>query len=75
MKYTQNYNLRKPEDTDPADIQDLNYNADAIDGVAPYAGAWIEIRPHIVQGLHRCEVAPYAGAWIEILRPLLHRDH
>ncbi len=32
MKYTQNYNLRKPEDTDPADIQDLNYNADAIDG-------------------------------------------
>ncbi len=32
MKYTQNYNLRKPEDTDPADIQDLNYNADEIDG-------------------------------------------
>jgi hypothetical protein len=31
LKYTQNYNLRKPEDTDPADIQDLNYNADAID--------------------------------------------
>ena len=31
MKYTQNYNLRKPEDTDPADIQDLNYNADKID--------------------------------------------
>lgn len=31
MKYTQTYNLRKPEDTDPADIQDLNYNADAID--------------------------------------------
>ena len=32
MEYTKNYNLRKPEDTDPADIQDLNYNADAIDG-------------------------------------------
>ncbi len=32
MKYTQNYSLRKPEDTDPADIQDLNFNADAIDG-------------------------------------------
>ena len=31
MRYTQNYNFRKPEDTDPADIQDLNYNADAID--------------------------------------------
>jgi hypothetical protein len=31
LKYTQNYNLRKPEDTDPADIQDLNYNADEID--------------------------------------------
>jgi len=32
LEYTKNYNLRKPEDTDPADIQDLNYNADAIDG-------------------------------------------
>jgi len=32
MKYTQNYNFRKPEDIDPVDIQDLNYNADAIDG-------------------------------------------
>jgi len=32
LKYTQNYNFRKPDDTDPADIQDLNYNADAIDG-------------------------------------------
>ena len=31
MEYTRNYNLRKPEDTDPADIQDLNYNADVID--------------------------------------------
>jgi len=33
LKYTQNYNLRKPEDTDPADIQDLNYNADKIDTI------------------------------------------
>lgn len=32
MKYTENYNFRKPEDIDPVDIQDLNYNADAIDG-------------------------------------------
>ena len=32
MNYTDNYNLRKPEPTDPVDIQDLNYNADAIDG-------------------------------------------
>lgn len=32
MNYTDNYNLRKPELTDPVDIDDLNYNADAIDG-------------------------------------------
>ena len=34
-------------------------------GVAPYAGAWIEITLH-QQGLPRTYVAPYAGAWIEI---------
>jgi len=32
VNYTDNYNLRKPEPTDPVDIQDLNYNTDAIDG-------------------------------------------
>mgnify|MGYP006864493747 CR=1 FL=1 len=35
--------------------------------VAPFAGAWIEIKwipnPHILQ-----PVAPFAGAWIEITR-------
>ncbi len=33
--------------------------------VAPYAGAWIEIRE---EGIKDAEfiVAPYAGAWIEI---------
>lgn len=33
MKYTDNYNLRKPEQTDPVDIDDLNYNADEIDSL------------------------------------------
>ncbi len=32
MRYTENYNLKKPEELDPVDIQDLNYNADVIDG-------------------------------------------
>jgi len=32
MRYTENYNLKKPEELDPVDIQDLNYNADTIDG-------------------------------------------
>ena len=35
------------------------------DVVAPYAGAWIEIRmDEIACGV--LDVAPYAGAWIEI---------
>ncbi len=33
MNYTDNYNLRKPELTDPVDIDDLNYNADEIDSL------------------------------------------
>jgi len=31
LKYTQNYNLKKPEGTDLVNIDDLNYNADVID--------------------------------------------
>ncbi|NNG67354.1 hypothetical protein [Caldanaerobacter subterraneus] len=31
MKYTTNYNLKKPEGTDVVNIDDLNYNADIID--------------------------------------------
>ena len=31
MKYTQNYNLKKPEGTDAVNIDDLNYNADVLD--------------------------------------------
>ena len=34
-------------------------------GVAPYAGAWIEIRKYLKE-ITTTEVAPYAGAWIEI---------
>lgn len=31
MKYTTNYNLKKPEATDVVNIDDLNYNADILD--------------------------------------------
>ena len=34
--------------------------------VAPYVGAWIEIRKPLSYSL-LLEVAPYVGAWIEIL--------
>ena len=34
-------------------------------GVAPFAGAWIEIWC-ICDGKDREDVAPFAGAWIEI---------
>ena len=33
--------------------------------VAPYTGAWIEIRM-VADRLDDDEVAPYTGAWIEI---------
>ena len=33
--------------------------------VAPFAGAWIEIKEYEVLGKYR-QVAPFAGAWIEI---------
>ena len=35
--------------------------------VAPYTGAWIEIRTHW-KALTFNKVAPYTGAWIEISR-------
>lgn len=31
MTYTTNYNLKKPEATDPVNVDDLNDNADTID--------------------------------------------
>ena len=34
-------------------------------GVAPHAGAWIEIKKHC-RILSPAAVAPHAGAWIEI---------
>ena len=41
-----------------------NYNS-----VAPYAGAWIEIK-NLSRGFgFVAVVAPYAGAWIEIPHP------
>ena len=36
-----------------------------VQNVAPYAGAWIEIKENIEKALAGL-VAPYAGAWIEI---------
>ena len=41
-------------------------------GVAPYAGAWIEIIPNKSETFLHC-VAPYAGAWIEINSRMLLR--
>ena len=35
-------------------------------GVAPFAGAWIEIWHHRFRSQHPSVVAPFAGAWIEI---------
>ena len=34
--------------------------------VAPYMGAWIEIRPPSEPLYNEIYVAPYMGAWIEI---------
>ena len=38
----------------------------SINAVAPLAGAWIEIRMYMSDGLMNIFVAPLAGAWIEI---------
>ena len=40
MRYTENYNLKKPEELDPVDIQDLNYNADVIDSKLKEVEDW-----------------------------------
>ena len=31
MQYTTNLNLKKPDLTDPVNVEDINYNSDAID--------------------------------------------
>ncbi len=43
-----------------------NNSVEAVRGVAPYAGAWIEIGADGSVVLEQEYVAPYAGAWIEI---------
>ena len=35
-------------------------------GVAPFAGAWIEIVFYLIGGVGCEMVAPFAGAWIEM---------
>ena len=44
----------------------MAYEALKEEPVAPFAGAWIEIRPYIRKKIDT-PVAPFAGAWIEIL--------
>ena len=39
------------------------------ENVAPYAGAWIEMRAERLCSGHPY-VAPYAGAWIEIVKKM-----
>ena len=43
-------------------------------GVAPFAGAWIEIRIRLFSIAYATIVAPFAGAWIEIRETLSARD-
>ena len=42
----------------------------SIFGVAPFAGAWIEMLTRSRKNLKQ-DVAPFAGAWIEILKKQL----
>ena len=37
-----------------------------VDTVAPFTGAWIEIRQEISMASSNTNVAPFTGAWIEI---------
>ena len=53
----------------PLWVRGLKYNYthchDRLLQVAPFVGAWIEIRPHLPLLIY-CIVAPFVGAWIEI---------
>ena len=40
-----------------------------LDTVAPFAGAWIEIKKNITKRWEHL-VAPFAGAWIEIIQSI-----
>jgi len=73
VNYTDNYNLRKPEPTDPVDIDDLNYNADEIDsllkgladgldGITPEGiGAETPTGAQTKVDTHEAKAAPHSG--------------
>ena len=44
---------------------DIVVDPPMLDGVAPFTGAWIEIRKNVAAQMQNV-VAPFTGAWIEI---------
>ena len=73
-KFRAFYNLRSPSlPTRERGLKSGNVCTYGSDGnVAPYAGAWIEIRQSEIRQ-ETSRVAPYAGAWIEISVPTAGR--
>lgn len=75
MQYTTNYSLKKPQYNEPADVADINYNADSIDNLlyknrristgaewdnsTQYAVGDLVVYEHV---LYRCVTAT-SGAW------------
>jgi len=65
LKYTQNYNLKKPEGTDLVNIDDLNYNADVIDSQLKTNADTIT--------QHITDPAPHSGHALATLNPNIIR--
>ena len=69
MKYAEGTLLRVADMSLPSRERGLKFPPDegaSAQGVAPFAGAWIEICVGYGKA-HRHQVAPFAGAWIEII--------
>lgn len=69
MKYTENYEFRKPEYTDVADVEDLNYNFDELDDLLYNKFETINVRfTNVSKGIASIIVATY-----DTKNPLKHR--
>jgi len=76
LKYTQNYNLKKPEGTDLVNIDDLNYNADVIDTELAKRIINAGNVPSIQAGLDGNKPAPgtVGGLYVATDTQILYRD-
>ena len=72
LKYLQSYHTVDPARSLPSRERGLKsvqaILKTTVEGVAPLAGAWIEIVNDAERNVKGIAVAPLAGAWIEIMQ-------